>query len=183
MIGEWEEAERYVNANGWRVEDLYPDTKFPLALPGHEISRPYAFLDWLWLDKSKENSHTCRYLSYKRPNVTTGQEFLERQKGLIRYVNRWKNKGYLKTDYELDHYQEALIEGSGDGAAEIDHVHPKSAHGPRLFSNARVASWQFNNSYQAKPSEEKFRTQGAKRGRDWEAKDKNTSPSKKSRHF
>lgn len=118
-----------------------------------DIPRPYAFLDWFWLVDPDANP-VKTYL--KRCIWVGGQDFRERQKTLVRLVNRLRNGGFLKSDYPND-TKTALIEGSGKEAAQIDHVWPQAKYGPNLFSNALVASGNFNNQASAKDAVEKYK--------------------------
>jgi hypothetical protein len=131
----------------WKVESLYPQNPPKLAPLDEVTVRPYAMLDYLWLE------YKCKYLlnfltdgcTYKH---THAAQFHERQKQLIRLVNRMFNNGYLKSDYPND-TKEALIVGSGKRSAQVDHVLPFNNMGPNLFSNALIASGDFNNKARA----------------------------------
>jgi hypothetical protein len=133
----------------WKVENLdnykYLIVKDTGALVSQDkIPRPYAFLDYWWLGDAKDNV-VRKYLNCKPQG---GIDFAPRQKTLIRLVNRVRNGGALISDYSGDTKQ-PLIEGSGHGAAQIDHVTPQANFGPNFFSNAYVSSGLFNNKASA----------------------------------
>jgi len=141
-------ADKIIKTSGWTVESLYPPTTPPLIAPLTDVpSRPYAMLDYLWLAKPDQ-----RLLDY----LTSGciyrhryaAEFHERQKMLIRIVNSMYNKGAIKSDYPGD-TKDSLIMGSGQRAAQIDHVYPYSEFGGNLFSNSLIASGAYNNRMKA----------------------------------
>jgi hypothetical protein len=56
-----------------------------------------------------------------------------------------KNGGVLKSDDPNDPQQNLSEQGAANDP-EIDHIIPMSAGGSNWFSNARVISWELNNS-------------------------------------
>jgi hypothetical protein len=116
------------------------------------VPRPYGFLDSFWL-VGPEGNAIQTYL--KRCKWVGGSDFKPRQKTLVRLVNRVRNGGLLKSDYPTD-TKDALIEGSGNAAAQVDHVWPQAKYGPNLFSNALVAYGKFNNTASAMNAIDKY---------------------------
>lgn len=152
FVAEIKLAAAGVKQAGWTIEKLYADA---IVTPLTDIpSRPYGFLDWMWLvDKSQR---VLNFLtdgcSYKHKFAS---EFHERQKMLIRIVNALYNAGSIKSDYPGD-TTDALIVGSGQRSAQVDHVHPYDNFGPNLFSNAMIASGAFNNRMRTQPAKTKW---------------------------
>jgi hypothetical protein len=148
------EAKALVDGSGWKVEDAYLGNPPRLAPLADVPSRPYAMLDWLWLVQRWQPlldylTDGCTY------HHTHAGQFHERQKQLIRCVNRMYYDGYLKSDYPND-TKEALIVGSGKRSAQVDHVWPFDDFGPNLFSNALIASGDFNNRMRTAPPKNKW---------------------------
>ena len=73
-------------------------------------------------------------------------DFSGAQRTLILAHNRKKNKGKLKSDASNDPHQDLVEETGSKNSAEIDHIIPKSSGGANHYLNARVISWQLNNS-------------------------------------
>lgn len=132
--------------SGWLIESHYPNAALvPLATVP---IRPYAALDYLWL--VDRDPWFCTFIdcAYRDDFAAA---FGERQKMLIRVMNAMYNTGVVRSDYPGD-TTENLIVGSGQRAAQIDHVFPYAGlglgatrFGGNLFSNALVASGAFNN--------------------------------------
>ena len=146
-------ADKMVAGTKWIIENLYKDANVaPLSVVP---SRPYAMLDYLWLqDKNaKISGFLTSGCEYRHGHAA---EFHERQKQLIRIVNAMHNGGALKSDYPGD-TTESLIIGSGQRSAQIDHVFPYSKFGGNLFSNALVASGAYNNRLKAADPGDKWK--------------------------
>jgi len=155
------EAAKEVALSGWTIEKSYPNANVvPLAVIP---KRPYAMLDYLWL--VKQDVWVCSFLTDGcRYRDGFAAQFHERQKQLIRIVNAMYNKNEIKSDYPGD-TTESLIIGSGQRAAQIDHVFPYAGiqgrggtkYGGNLFSNALIASGAYNNSMKNTDPETKWK--------------------------
>lgn len=149
------QAKTHVDNTGWKIEDEYPAHSPPIiATLGDVPSRPYAMLDYLWLKQNDQE--IVDFLTGGTTYVHQfASQFHDRQKQLIRAVNRLYSGGYLKSDYPGD-VPDNLIVGSGKRSAQVDHVHPYENTGPNLFSNAMIASGAFNNKARTMDAKDKW---------------------------
>jgi hypothetical protein len=75
------------------------------------------------------------------------KEFSADQRAFILAANRTRNGGTLKSDDAKGDPHQDLVEQTGHAnSAEIDHIIPKSRGGSNHFKNARVISWELNNT-------------------------------------
>jgi hypothetical protein len=149
-------ADKQVSSSNWTIESKYQNP-YLASLKDVPI-RPYAMLDYLWLDQNdtKIGAFLTDGCIYRYQHAA---EFHERQKQLIKIVNAMRNSNQLKSDYPGD-TKDALIMGSGPRAAQIDHVFPYSQFGGNLFSNALIASGAFNNRQKASSPGDKWKSGG-----------------------
>ena len=127
------EAQKQVDA-GWTLEKgLDKGSTIPGA-PGSGVTRPYAALDYLDLNKK-----------ITMTEFGNGRSFTWQQRENILTVNRARNGGWLVSDDTVNENGKRLSL-YGDAGAEIDHIVPKSQGGSNCYSNARVISSALNKT-------------------------------------
>lgn len=126
----------HADLTGFKVEEVLEGGEI-LHAPCSGHPRPYAVLDYLWLN---EQIPPVWGLNFTYEN---GQFFSDQQRNLILAVNRIRNNGWIKSDEAGDDFTTLMVEGS-DQAPEVDHIVQRSTSGSNAFSNARVVSSRYN---------------------------------------
>jgi len=127
---------------GWLLEDNGENFK----LPATGIDRPYAALDWLFVEKELHTYIESQgIVNADKVKFGNGYDFHPWQRKLIFLINRCNNSGWLKSDqYNANGLakdkHENLSEEAGDRQAQVDHLVPKGKNGCNAFSNAQVIS-------------------------------------------
>lgn len=120
------------------------------------FSRPYAVLDFMYLNFRKE------YDQLGGPNLAGGinnvTKFSQDQVLFVLKMNVVRYRGYMDSDmYGLTPYEKArhLMPASTDYQAQVDHSMARSGAGSNAYSNARVISAGFNKALNNKETNQK----------------------------
>lgn len=164
--------------SGYWIEDYIPGASgVGLRVPGKTFEeRPCMLLDFMAASKGFDGFDLSSV-------VDNSREFTGIQKTIMLAYNRWKNGGWLASDFELDfgywptgpsdpqefmRHRLADVPASattagppvrvlgmkgGDQAPEVDHIIPLSMGGSNCFSNAQVVSRAYNNFKRASISD------------------------------
>lgn len=145
------EAQTVIDTTNWVVEnDVSFNGRNPVVAHS-SFARPYAVLDYLWItDNPALTDELGKFTPQRYMNFT------QRQKQLIYLVNRLRNNGWLRSDYDGDLQAPLPCDVGGRGAAQVDHVLCENSGGVNLFSNARVCSGKFNNKVRNKSPQDKM---------------------------
>jgi hypothetical protein len=148
----------------WRIESI---TTTPagscnfkdLNVPPPE-RRPYAGLDWLMLDRGSQSFCSKEVILDYIQGIENGTEFLNETRAIVLRANPILHRDFLCSDAYgstpidtpnqgpvLETFQ-ALINGGGNNAPQVDHIVPRAAGGANCFSNAQVTSMHYNSHKQ-----------------------------------
>ncbi len=112
--------------------------------PDHPALRPYEYLDLLAFASPLPEELSSEPFPLGRGEFGSFRSFSDTQRKAIFQANLAKN-GYLKSDDPDDPHQRLDERGTLD-FPEVDHIVPLSSGGTSMYSNARLVSWELNNS-------------------------------------